>query len=70
MVGAYHTGEREDALVGKRQGKRPLLTPRQILEDDSVDRKEALWRQLDWIYNIWRRMGATDGLHECIFGLH
>ena len=63
MGGACSTyGERRDVyrvLVGKPEGKRPLVRPRRRWEDNiMMDLQEVEWDT--WIGLIWLRRG-TDG---------
>jgi hypothetical protein len=54
MGGACSTnGEKRNAcrvLVGKLEGKRPLIKPRRGWEDNiKMDRRERGWGEMDWI---------------------
>jgi hypothetical protein len=57
-------GEKRNAyriLVGKPEGKRPLLRPRRRWVDNiKMDFKELGWDAMDWM--IWLRVGTSGGL--------
>ena len=48
-------------FVGKREGKRPLGRPREMLEDNiKMGLQELGWGE--WTGLIWLRIGTGDGL--------
>jgi hypothetical protein len=49
-------------LVGKREGKRPLGTPKRRLDDNiKIDLQEVGREGMDWTGSIWLRTGAGGG---------
>ena len=63
MGGAALMGKRRGVyrvLVGKPEGKRPLVRPRRRWEDNiKMDLQEVGWEA--WTRMIWRRVWTGDG---------
>jgi hypothetical protein len=59
-------GEKRNAyriLVGKPEGKRPLVRPRRRwVYNVKMDLRETGWDGMGWIGLIWLRIGTSGGI--------